>query len=94
MRYAVYIALDSGDDADEIVVAAASLTGPEFDFSVRAKSDPSESADAQLFFRIGGVEHPDEAISTALRIYQLARGRAGARPAEQVRVSLEPGHSL
>jgi hypothetical protein len=77
VEYAVYIAVPLGDDADRIARAAASVAPPGFDFSLREHSDPSESADTELFFRVTGVSHPEEALERALQVYQAAREEAG-----------------
>ncbi len=90
MEYAVYIVLPLGDDADRISAAATAAAPDEFDFRIRTKSDPSESADAELHFRIRGVENGQEALVRALQIYEGGRAGAGLRPDERIRVSLEP----
>lgn len=91
MEYAVYIALPTGEDADLIARTAATLTPPEIDFSIREEGDPSESTVHELSFRVAGVDHPDQAMSKALRIYDRARAAAGLPPDGRGRVSLEPG---
>lgn len=90
MEYAVYIALPTGDDADRISAAATAAAPIEFDFKIRTKSDPSESADAELHFRVRGVENGQEALVRALQIYEGGRAGAGLRPDERIRISLEP----
>ena len=90
MEYAVYIVLPVGDDADRISAAATSAAPDEFEFRIRAKSDPSESADAELHFRIRGVENGQEALLRALEIYEGGRQEAGLGPDERIRISLEP----
>lgn len=90
MEYAVYIAVPLGDDADQIARAAASVAPPGFDFSLREHSDPSESADAELFFRVTGVDHPEQALERALRIYEAAREEADLPLDLGVEPSLEP----
>jgi hypothetical protein len=80
VKYAVYIVVPAGDDCDRIVRGALDATPREFDFSVRDKSDPSESSDVELCFRISGVSHPDEALARALQIYELGRREAGLKP--------------
>jgi hypothetical protein len=90
VEYAVYIVLPIGDDADRISAAATAAATDELDFRIRTKSDPSESADAELHFRIRGVENGQEALARALQIYEGGRTGAGLRPDERIRVSLEP----
>lgn len=90
MEYAVYIALPIGDDADRIAAAAVAAAGNEPDFKIRKKSDPSESADAELHFRVRGVENGQEALVRALEIYEGGRAAAGLPPDETIRISLEP----
>lgn len=90
MEYAVYIALPIGDDADRIADAATAAAGSDPDFKIRKKSDPSESADAELHFRVRGVENGREALVRALEIYEGGRVAAGLRPDEMIRISLEP----
>ena len=90
MEYAVYIVLPIGDDADRIAAAATAAAGGEPDFKIRKKSDPSESADAELHFRVRGVENGQEALVRALQIYEGGRAAAGLSPDETIRVSLEP----
>lgn len=90
MEYAVYIVLPIGDDADRISAAATVAAADESDFTIRTKSDPSESADAELHFRVRGVENGHEALLRALQIYECGREEAGLRPDERIRISLEP----
>ncbi len=90
MQYAVYIALPLGDDATQIADAAAALRIPGFRFAIREHSDPSESSDAELFFRVSGVDEPEEAIERALEIYAAARESAGLPPHTRVEPSLTP----
>lgn len=90
VQYAVYIALPTGDDAEKIAVAAAKLKLPGFPFSIREHSDPSESSDAELFFRVSGVEGADEALQRALEVYEAAREEAGLRRDARVEPSLLP----
>jgi hypothetical protein len=90
MQYAVYIAVPLKDDANEIAASAASVAPPGFSFSLREHSDPSESADAELFFRITGVAHPAEALERALEVYEAARAQAGLPPDAEAEASLEP----
>jgi hypothetical protein len=89
VKYAVYIALPLGEDTEPIA-AAAKVVVPGFPFQVREHSDPSESSDAELFFRIGGVEQPEEALERALQIYQAAREAAGLAPDPAAEPSLTP----
>jgi len=77
MQYAVYIAVPVGDDAKKIADAAEEMELPGFPFSIREHSDPSESRDAELFFRVTGVGGPDEALERALQVYEAAREAAG-----------------
>lgn len=91
MEYAVYIALPPGEDADLIARSAATLAPPELDFSIREEGDPSESSAGELSFRIAGIDHPDQALTKALRIYERARAAAGLAPGVKVRASLESG---
>jgi hypothetical protein len=91
VEYAVYIALPPGEDADLIARTASTLTPPESDFSIREEGDPSESAVHELSFRVAGVDHPDQAMSKALRIYERARAAAGLGPDGRARASLEVG---
>lgn len=90
MQYAVYIALPAGDDAEKITDAAAKVRLPGFRFSIRERSDPSESSDAELFFRVTGVEQAEEALERALQIYVAAREAAGLRPDRLAEPSLLP----
>jgi hypothetical protein len=90
MKYAVYIALPLGDDAERIVDAASEAALPGFPFQLREHSDPSESSDGELFFRVGGVEQPEEALERALQVYVAAREAAGLRPDDTVEPSLVP----
>jgi hypothetical protein len=90
VQYAVYIALPIGEDATRIADAASTLRIPGFRFSIREHSDPSESSDAELFFRVSGVEEPEEALERALEIYAAARQSAGLRPHTRVEPSLTP----
>jgi hypothetical protein len=90
MEYAVYIAMPVGEDAEWIVNSAASVAPPGFSFSLREHSDPSESADAELFFRVTGVKHPEEALERALQVYEAARQEAGLPLDRGVEPSLEP----
>jgi hypothetical protein len=88
VEYAVYIAVPEGDDCGRISRGAHAAAPPEFEFSIRDKGDPSESSDVELCFRIGGVSHPDEAISRALQIYDLGRREAGLNPDLTAQASL------
>jgi hypothetical protein len=90
LQYAVYIALPLGDDATTIAAAAAASRLPGFHYSIREHSDPSESSDAELFFRISGVDQPEEALERALEIYASARDAAGLRPDSRAEPSLTP----
>jgi hypothetical protein len=90
MQYAVYIALPVGDDAERITDAASALRLPGPRFSIREHSDPSESSDAELFFRVTGVEQSSEALERALQVYVAARDAAGLRPDIMVEPSLTP----
>jgi hypothetical protein len=90
MKYAVYIALPLGEDAERIADAASEVALPGFPFQIREHSDPSESSDAELFFRVGGVDEPEEALERALQIYVAARAAAGLRPDDMVEPSLVP----
>jgi hypothetical protein len=90
MQYAVYIALPTGDDAGKITDAAEATQLPGFPFSIREHSDPSESRDAELFFRVSGVAGPDEALERALQVYEAARDTAGLKRDGRVEPSLLP----
>jgi hypothetical protein len=90
MQYAVYIALPTGDDAEKITDAAEETQLSGFPFSIREHSDPSESRDAELFFRVTGVAGPDEALERALQVYDAARETAGLRRDDRVEPSLLP----
>jgi hypothetical protein len=90
MQYAVYIAVPLGEDAERIVSSAASVAPPGFGFALREHSDPSESADAELFFRVTGVDHPAEALERALEVYEAAREELGLPRDLGVEPSLEP----
>jgi hypothetical protein len=90
MEYAVYIAVPLGDDADRIASAAVSAAPPGPAFSLREHSDPSQSADAELFFRISGVDRPEEALGRALQVYETAREEAGFAIDLGAEPSLEP----
>ena len=87
MEYAVYVAVPRGEDGDLIARAASASAPPEVDFSVREKSDPSESA-VELCFRIRGPKLSDEAVAIALEIYRLGREAAGLPPDRQAQASL------
>jgi hypothetical protein len=88
VEYAVYVSVPPGDDCDRIARGACDAAPQEFDFAIRDKSDPSESNDAELCFRISDVLHPEEAISRALQIYELGRREAGLKPDDMARASL------
>ena len=88
MEYAVYVEVPQGDDGDLIARATTAAAPPDVDFSVREKSDPSESA-VELCFRLRDISHPDEALSRALALYELGRERAGLRPDRSGRASLQ-----
>lgn len=90
MQYAIYIPLPTGDDAERIADAAEQMALPGFPFSIREKSDPSESSDAELFFRVTGVAQPEEALERALQVYAAAREAAGLEPDDKVEPSLLP----
>jgi len=90
MQYAVYIALPTGDDAEKITDAAEEMGLSGFPFSIREHSDPSESKDAELFFRVTGVAQPEEALERALEVYAAAREAAGLRPDDKAEPSLLP----
>lgn len=90
MEYAVYIVLPRGDDAERISAAATAAAPEQSEFRIRTKSDPSESADAELHLRIRGVENGQEALLRALEIYERGRREAGLGPDERIRISLEP----
>jgi hypothetical protein len=90
VQYAVYIALPIGDDAKRIADAASTVRIPGFRFSIREHSDPSESSDAELFFRVSDVEQSEEALERALQIYVAAREAAGLLPDGMVQPSLTP----
>ncbi len=94
MKYAVYIALPIGEDTGPIAAAASKVVLPGFPFQIREHSDPSESSDAELFFRVGGVDQPEEALERALQIYQAAREGAGLRPDYGAEPSLVPAPRL
>lgn len=80
VEYAVYVAVPQGDDPERIARGAHAAVSTEFEFSIRDKGDPSESVDVELCFRIGGVSHPQEAVSRALELYELGRREAGLAP--------------
>lgn len=84
----MYVAVPAGDDCDRIAQGARDAAPQGFDFSIRDKGDPSESSDVELCFRIGGVSHPEEALSRALQIYELGRREAGLKPDDTARASL------
>jgi len=88
VEYAVYVAVPPGEDCAGIVRGARVAAPKKFDFKVRGKGDPSESTDIELCFRIRGVTLPEEALSQALRIYELARDEAGLKPDRAPRASL------
>jgi hypothetical protein len=90
VQYAVYIAIPIGDDAERIAAAATALRLPGFRYSIREHSDPSESSDAELFFRISDVERAEEALERALQVYVAAREAAGLLPDGMVEPSLTP----
>jgi hypothetical protein len=90
VKYAVYIALPLGEDTEPIAAAASKVVLPGFPFQIREHSDPSESSDAELFFRVGGVDQPEEALERALQIYAAAREAAGLKPDNLAEPSLTP----
>jgi hypothetical protein len=90
MQYAVYIAIPIGDDAEAIIDAASTLRLPGSRFSIRQHSDPSESSDAELFFRVSEVDQAEEALERALQVYVAARAAAGLLPDGMVEPSLTP----
>jgi hypothetical protein len=90
MRYAVYIAVPAGEDTERIADAVAAAPLPGFPFQLREHSDPSESSDAELFFRVAGVEAPEEALERALQLYAAGRATAGLRPDHAAQPSLVP----
>ena len=90
LQYAVYIALPTGDDAEKITDAAEEMELPGFPFSIREHSDPSESKDAELSFRVTGVAGPEEALERALQVYEAARETAGLKRDGRVEPSLLP----
>jgi hypothetical protein len=90
VEYAIYIAVPSGEDADRIASSAAAVAPPGFSFSLREHSDPSASAGTELFFRISGVDHPEDALARALEVYEAAREKAGLRLDHGAEPSLEP----
>jgi hypothetical protein len=90
VKYAVYIALPLGEDAERIVTAAHGAAVPGFPFQIREHSDPSESSDGELFFRVGGVEQPEEALERALQVYRAAREAAGLKPDHAAEPTLVP----
>lgn len=90
VKYAVYIAVPAGDDTERIADAVSAAPLPGLPFQLREHSDPSESSDAELFFRVGGVEEPEEALERALQLYVAARKTAGLRPDYAAEPSLVP----
>ncbi len=90
MEYAVYIPVPRGDDADLIANAASAIAPVGFEFSIREHGDPSQSSDTELFFRISGVAHPDEALSEALKLYEEGRRAVGLARDDKVSPSLVP----
>jgi hypothetical protein len=90
VEYAVYIAVPLGDDAARIAAGASSLPRRGFAFRIREKSDPSEATAAELFFRIKGVDHADEALARALEVYEAGRKKAGLPLDERAEPSLVP----
>jgi hypothetical protein len=90
VQYAVYVAIPVGEDPEPIIAAAWKLKLPGFPFRIREHSDPSESSDGELFFRINGVEQSEEALERALEIYVAARAAAGLRPDGRAEPSLTP----
>lgn len=79
-----------GEQADLIAAAGASFAPEGSEFSIREHADPSESIDAELFFRISGVGHPDEALARALEVYEAGRRQAGLGPDVRAQASLVP----
>lgn len=88
MKFAVYVAVPSGDDCELIARSARAAAPTKLRFSIREKGDPSESSDVQLYFRIADVAHSDEAIAQALQIYEIGRRAAGLKPDVTANASL------
>jgi hypothetical protein len=90
VKYAVYIALPLGEDAEPIVEAASRVVLPGHSFSVRRHGDPNAGSDGELFLLVGDISSPQEALAGALQIYEAAREAAGVRRDTQAQPSLEP----
>ena len=60
------------------------------EFALREHGDPSQSVDAELYFRISGVEHPDLALARALEVYEAGRREARLGPDRHAEASLVP----
>ena len=90
MKYAVYIALPSGEDAAPIVEAALEVVLPGHHFSVREFGDPMAGSNGELLFRVEDVSLSQEALAGALQIYEAARQAAGLRSDGWAEPSLEP----
>ncbi len=73
----MYISVPVGEDAGLIAAAGSPFAPAGSEFSLREHGDPSQSIDAELFFRIIGVDHPDEALARALEVYEAGRREAG-----------------
>jgi hypothetical protein len=90
IEYAVYISVPVGDDAGLIAAAGAEFAPDGSEFALREHGDPSQSVDGELYFRISGVGHPDQALARALEVYAAGRREAGLGPDRRAQASLVP----
>jgi hypothetical protein len=88
MEYAVYVAVPAGEDCGLIGRRLLEAVPAGLKYSLRGKSDPSESSDAELAFRIRDVSDQEEALSTALTLYARGREAAGLEPDADARARL------
>jgi hypothetical protein len=86
----VYISVPLGDDAGLIAAGGSRFAPGGSEFSLREHGDPSQSVDAELYFRISGVGNPDEALARALEVYAAGRREAGLGPDRRAQASLVP----
>jgi len=90
IEYAVYISVPLGDDAGLIAEEGSRFAPAGSRFALREHGHPSQSVDAELYFRISGVDHPDQALGRALEVYEAGRREAGLGPDRRASPSLVP----
>ncbi len=86
----MYISVPAGDDAGLIAAAGSRFAPSGSEFVLREHGDPSQSVDGDLYFRISGVGHPDQALARALEVYRAGRQEAGLGPDRRAAASLVP----